>query len=94
MTTPSIPVRVWCWPGPRATAGVHQTASDEYALVAFLDPMNVVLTVPPFPNGDVVTARFLRELAGAAFEMAAAIDPAHRADGQGRTGVVPDGSVS
>jgi hypothetical protein len=94
MTTPVIPVRMWCWPGPRATARVHHTESGEYALTAFLDPINVVLTVPPFVNGDVVTARFLRELAGAAFEMAAAIDPVHRADDTGRTGVVSDGSVS
>lgn len=94
MTTPLIPVRLWCWPGPRATARMHQTESGKYALAAFLDPINVVLTIPPFNNGDVVTARFLRELAGAAFEMAAAIDPAHRAGGTGHTDVVPGGGVS
>lgn len=75
MTTAEIPVRMWCWPGPRAAAGFHLTEPGEPVLAVFLDPVNLILTVPPFPNGHLATARFLRELARAALQMATAIDP-------------------
>jgi hypothetical protein len=93
MTSTEVPISMWCWPGPRAAAGVQTTPSGEYLLSLFLDPMNLVVTVPPFPRASVSTARFLRELAKAALRMAGEIDPfpptparpggAHRAEEQG-----------
>jgi hypothetical protein len=90
MTSTEVPVSMWCWPGPRAAAGAQTTPGGEYLLSVFLDPMNLVLTVPPFPRASAPTARFLRELAKAALRMAGEIDPlgprvprpggAHRAD--------------
>src|ERR1700743_3277851 len=96
MTSTEVPISMWCWPGPRAAVGVQATPGGEYLLSVFLDPMNLVVTVPPFPRASASTARFLRELAKAALRMAGEIDPlpspgpgrlggAHRADGQ-RTG--------
>ncbi|HEX5408057.1 MAG TPA: hypothetical protein VFX16_37820 [Pseudonocardiaceae bacterium] len=93
MTSTEVPVSMWCWPGPRAAAGVQTTPSGEYLLSVFLDPMNLVVTVPPFPRASLSTARFLRELAKAALRMAGEIDSvqpspgrlggAHRADERG-----------
>ncbi|HEX5404316.1 MAG TPA: hypothetical protein VFX16_18660 [Pseudonocardiaceae bacterium] len=94
MTSTEVPMSIWCWPGRRATAGVRTTVGGEQLLAVFLDPMNLVVTVPPFPRASVSTARFLRELARAALRMAGEIDPfpptsgrpggAHRADETGR----------
>jgi hypothetical protein len=75
MTSTEVPVSMWCWPGRRAAAGVQTTPSGEYLLSVFLDPMNLVLTVPPFPRASISTAQFLRELARAALRMAGEIDP-------------------
>lgn len=60
-------------------------------LAVFIDPVSLVLAIPPFPDGRVVMARFLRELARGAAQLAAEIDPpterhiggAHRATGSG-----------
>lgn len=76
MTSTEIPVGIWCWPGPHAVAGVQQGLAGLPVLAMFLDPVNLVLTSPPFPNGPVVMARFLRELARAASRMAIELDPA------------------
>lgn len=75
MTSVEAPVGMWCWPGPRAAAGVQEASDGEYVLAVFLDPVNLVLTVPPFPNGPIVMAQFMRQLARAATQMADAIDP-------------------
>jgi hypothetical protein len=75
MTTAEMPVSMWCWPGRRAGAEVHTTNNGEYLLSVFLDLMNLVLTVPPFPRAAIPTAQFLRELAKAALRMAGEIDP-------------------
>ncbi len=84
MTSTEVPVSMWCWPGPRAAAGVQAGPAGEHLLAVFLDPMNIVLTVPPFPTGPAGMARFLRELARAAFSMAAELDPPARAGGAHR----------
>jgi hypothetical protein len=94
MTSTELPVSMWCWPGPRAAAGAQEVPAGEPVLAVFLDPVNLVLTVPPFPNGPVVMARFLRELARAAAHVAADLDPmedrrpggAHRAVDSGPAG--------
>jgi hypothetical protein len=90
MTSTEVPISMWCWPGRRAAADVRTTPSGEYLLSVFLDPMNLVVSVPPFPRASIPTARFLRDLATAAMRMASEIDPlgpalgqsggAHRAD--------------
>lgn len=75
MTSAEVPVSMWCWPGPRAAAGVQEGPGGRPVLAVFLDPVNVVLTDPPMPNGPVHMARFLRVLARAASRMAAELDP-------------------
>jgi hypothetical protein len=76
MTSPDVPFGMWCWAGPQAGAGVQQLPSGEPVLGIFLDPVNLVLTVPPFPDGPVRTVRFLHELARAASLMATELDSA------------------
>jgi hypothetical protein len=61
-------------------------------LAVFLDPVNLVLTVPPFPNGPVTMAGFLRELARAASHVAAELDPPTDARRAGAHRAVQDGS--
>lgn len=75
MTSPEISVGMWCWPGPRAAAGVQEARPGEPVLALFLDPVNLVLSVPPFPDGPTRAATFLRELSRAAGAMADEIDP-------------------
>lgn len=81
MTSPDVPFGIWCWAGPRAAAGVHQGQTGEEMLGIFLDPVNIVLTVSPVPDGKVRTAEFLRELARSASRMAADLDPIDRSTG-------------
>ena len=61
----------WLWPGPNAGAGVRKLRPGEKALVLFLDPVSVVVAMPPFPGGEVALARFCRVLARAARRLAA-----------------------
>ncbi|HEX5403571.1 MAG TPA: hypothetical protein VFX16_14870 [Pseudonocardiaceae bacterium] len=75
MTSVEVPVSMWCWPGPRAAAGAQEGPAGEPVLAVFLDPVNLVLTVPPFPTGPFVMAQFLRELARAAMRVATDLDP-------------------
>lgn len=75
MTSAEVPVSMWCWPGPRAAAGVQEAPAGDPVLAVFIDPVSLVLAVPPFPDGRVVMARFLRELARSATQMAAELDP-------------------
>ena len=84
MTSTEVPVSMWCWPGPRAAAGVQTGPAGEHMLAVFLDPVNIVLTVPPFPTGPLEMARFLREMARAASRMAAELDPPDRVGGAHR----------
>jgi hypothetical protein len=44
-------------------------------LAVFLDPVNLVVSTPPFPDGPVEMVRFLRELARAADRMAGELEP-------------------
>lgn len=74
MTSTEIPVSMWCWPGPRAAASAQQGPTGQQLLTVFLDPVNLVLTVPPFPSGPLVMAAFLRELARAAGHLAGELE--------------------
>jgi hypothetical protein len=49
--------------------------SELPALVIYLDPVNVVIQLPSYPGGDVVLAKFCRELSREAAKLAAAVDP-------------------
>ena len=87
MTSPELPFSMWCWPGRRAAAGVQAGPSGEPLLAVFLDPVNLLVSVPPFPDGPVEMARFLRELARAANRMAGELQPVaspHRSGGAHR----------
>jgi hypothetical protein len=67
---------VTCSPGRDAAAGFMRIAADLPALVLYLDPVNLAIQLPTFPGGDVVLAKFCRELSQEAAKLAAAIDPA------------------
>jgi hypothetical protein len=54
---------------------VQAGPSGEPLLAVFLDPVNLVVSTPPFPDGPVEMARFLRELARAADRMASELEP-------------------
>jgi len=87
MTGPAPFFGFSCWPGARAGASAVEVAPGRLALSVYLDPMDVVLHVPPFPGGEAYLARFLRELArsatGLADQLAAVGEgesPRHRRD--------------
>ncbi|HEY0690948.1 MAG TPA: hypothetical protein VGD71_18160 [Kribbella sp.] len=67
---------VTCTPGRDAAAGYMRVTEHLPALVIYLDPVNVAIQLPPYPGGDLVLAKFCRELAREAAKLAAAIDPA------------------
>lgn len=66
---------VTCSPGREAAAGYMRITANLPALVMYLDPVNVAIQLPPFPGGDLVLAKFCRELSREAAKLAAAIDP-------------------
>ena len=66
---------VTCSPGKDAAAGYMRVTEHLPALVIYLDPVNMAIQLPPYPGGDLVLARFCRELAREAAKLAAAIDP-------------------
>jgi hypothetical protein len=66
-------------------------------LSIFLDPVGLVITPAPFPDGPLMAARFYRQVARVCAQLSAELDPtgapfrhpgAHRAasDGRGRRG--------
>lgn len=65
---------VTCSPGREAAVGYMRLTEQLPALVIYLDPVNVAIQLPPFPGGDLVLARFCRELAQEATKLADALD--------------------
>lgn len=65
---------VTCSPGKEAAAGYLRLTEHLPALVIYLDPVNFVIQLPPFPGGDLVLAKFCRELAREAVKLAEALD--------------------
>lgn len=61
----------WLWSGSNTGAGVRELRPGEKALVLFLDPVSLVVAMPPLPGGEVALARFCRLLARAARQLAA-----------------------
>ncbi|MGH3803250.1 MAG: hypothetical protein ACRDTD_24585 [Pseudonocardiaceae bacterium] len=72
----------WPWPGPNTGAGARELRPGEKALVLFIDPVSLVVALPPLPGGEVALARFCRLLACAARQLAAA---SHHDPGQAIT---------
>jgi hypothetical protein len=66
---------VTCSPGLGAAAGFMRVTEHLPALVLCLDPVNMAIQLPPFPDGERVLARFCRELAREATKLADAVDP-------------------
>ena len=66
---------VTCTPGPNAAAAFMKVTEHLPALVIYTDPVKMAIQLPPFPGGEVVLAKFCRELAREAAKMAAEIDP-------------------
>ncbi|MGH3833211.1 MAG: hypothetical protein ACRDRS_22720 [Pseudonocardiaceae bacterium] len=67
----------WRWPGPNSEAGTRELRPGEKALVLFLDPVSLVVAMPPLPGGEVALAQFCRLLARAARQLATTSDPGH-----------------
>lgn len=74
MTGPTPFFGLSCWPGAQAGASVVEVAPDRSALSVYLDPISLVLNAPPFPGGDRVMARFLRQVARSANALADQLD--------------------
>jgi hypothetical protein len=66
---------IWAWPGPQATARIEILDTGQRVLSMFFDPVTLILTLPPFPDGEVMTARFLRSIARACAQLSAEYDP-------------------
>jgi hypothetical protein len=67
---------VWVRPGPQATATIEVLDTGQRVLSVFFDPATLVVTLPPFPDGPLMTARFLRAIARACARLSAEYDPA------------------
>ena len=65
---------VTCTPGRDAAAAFMRITSELPALVMYLDPVNLAIQLPPFPESDRVLARFCRELAREAGKLADELD--------------------
>lgn len=63
-------------------AGGRELRPGEKALVLFLDPVSLVVAMPPLPGGEVALAQFCRLLARVARQLAAA---SHHGPGQAIT---------
>ncbi|MGH3869622.1 MAG: hypothetical protein ACRDQ4_26670 [Pseudonocardiaceae bacterium] len=64
----------WCWPGLKVGAGWRELRPGEKTLVLFLDPVSLVVAMPPLPGGEVAIAQFCRLLARTARHLATAPD--------------------
>lgn len=63
-------------------AGGRELRPGEKALVLFLDPVSLVVAMPPLPGGEVALAQFCRLLARVARQLAAT---SHHGPGQAIT---------
>ena len=64
-----------CWPGRAATASVYEISQGHPALSIYLDPISVLVTIPPTGHGHLEMARFCRQLTRSAGQLATALDP-------------------
>ncbi|HYQ66722.1 hypothetical protein [Actinophytocola sp.] len=84
---------VTCTPGKDAAVAFMRVTEHLPALVMYLDPVNVAIQLPPFPGGDVMLAKFCRELSREAAKLAAAIDPGHESASGGPRHGLREGTV-
>jgi hypothetical protein len=63
-----------CSPGLNATIGVQWVTPQLPQLVIYLDPESVAVQPPPFPDGDLVLSRFLREMSREAAKLATELE--------------------
>jgi hypothetical protein len=73
---------VTCSPGKDATAGMVRITSEFPALILYLDPVNIAIQLPPFPDGAVMLARFCRELSREATRLAEVLEPSDQGGDQ------------
>lgn len=66
---------VTCWPGRGASSSVYEVSQGHPALSIYLDPLSLLVTIPPTRHGPKQMAAFCRQLAGAAGQLAKTIDP-------------------
>jgi hypothetical protein len=94
-SSPDSPFAMWAWPGPNASASIQIADTGQRVLSIFFDPVSLVLSPAPFPNGPFLTARFYRQLARTCAQLSAELDPtgepirgtgAHRAEPGSGTG--------
>lgn len=57
-------------PGRDAAVAFMKVTPQLPALVMYLDPVNLAIQLPPFPGGDVLLAKFCRELSREAAKLA------------------------
>lgn len=93
MTGPTPFFGVSNWPGARAATSVVEVAPGTLGLSIYLDPIDWVLNIPPFPGGEQYMVRFLRQLAHTAGELADRLDAA-RVDGDLARHAVSDSAWS
>jgi hypothetical protein len=66
---------VTCWPGRQAASAMREVLPGQHSLVLFLDPVRLVVSQAPFPDGARELARWCRELSREAARLATLIDP-------------------
>jgi hypothetical protein len=65
-----------CWPGRDSAACAERLTSGGYALVLYVASGQVIVQPPPVvPDGNVVLARYCRQLSHAARQLADELDP-------------------
>jgi hypothetical protein len=84
---------VTCTPGKDAAVAFMRVTEHLPALVMYLDPVNVAIQLPPFPGGDLMLAKFCRELSREAAKLAAEIDPGPESASDGPRHGLREGSV-
>ena len=62
---------VWEWLGPNPGADHCALRAGERSLVLFLEPVSLVVAMPPLPEDELALVRFCRILGRAARELAA-----------------------
>jgi hypothetical protein len=73
-----------CWPGARSATSMVEITPGHPVLSIYLDPIEWLVHVPPFPDGDRYMVRFLRQLARVAGDMADELDPTKSGSDQAR----------
>ncbi|WP_216205487.1 hypothetical protein [Amycolatopsis aidingensis] len=76
---------VTCTPGKDAAAGMMWITAELPALVLYLDPVNMMIQLPPSENGRQSLARFCRELEREAGKLAAELETSEPAPDTGGT---------